>query len=489
MASLTAASVPQIADSRSGANLDRGEQPATAAELLAAAKDLYRRRQLPLALRVVDQALAREPSNVEAWNAKGVFLRDLGQTTKSIACYQQALKLNHASGEIWSNLGNSLKDLKQLDRAVVAHHQAVKLRPDNALAWHNLGITLVAANRVDEALTAFNRALLIRPGDAHMRWDRGLTLLQRGDLAAGWVDYEARFENGLLPNRPFPGQRWALQPYRNQRLLVTAEQGFGDTIWAARFLERTKALGGQLILECQKELKPLLEPLGFVDEFINKGAPLPATDWHSSICSLPGLFTPSLAQVSGLPYLAAKSGGMDHLRPLLARAEGRLRVGIVWSGSTTFKANADRAVSMAPFIRAFAMPGVQLFSLQKGPPAAEIGRNPGAPIIDLAPLLGDFADTAAAIEAMDLIIMTDSAVAHLAGAMGKPVWLLLPFASYWVWPRGNDRTPWYQSIRLIRQARVGDWSSVFSRTSTDLARLVAANAGNRPQSTTATATP
>lgn len=157
--------------------------------------------------------------------------------------------------------------------------------------------------------------------------------------------------------------------------------------------------------------------------------------------------------------------------------------------ATHLKANADRAVPMAPFIRAFAMPGVQLFSLQKGPPAAEIGRNPGAPIIDLAPLLGDFADTAAAMEAMDLIIMTDSTVAHLAGAMGKPVWLLLPFASYRLWPRGTERTPWYKSIRLIRQAGAGDWGSAFSRASTDLARLVSAKAESRQSTATAAASP
>ncbi len=254
-----------------------------------------------------------------------------------------------------------------------------------------------------------------------------------------------------------PGQRWLGQRYGGKRLVITSEQGFGDTIWAARFLPRVKALGGELVMECQRELIPLLSNMGVVDRFIPRGETLPSADWHCSICSLPGLFTPDKASISGTAYLTAPTTPHERLAPLLVEANGRMRVGIVWSGRTTFGLNADRAVGLDRFLRAFSLPGIHLFSLQKGPPAVEVHSRKDARLTDLSPALQDFADTAAAVAAMDLIIMTDSAVAHLAGALGKKVWLLVGRPGYWLWQSDRTDSPWYASMRLFRQRVPSDW--------------------------------
>ena len=294
------------------------------------------------------------------------------------------------------------------------------------------------------------------------------------------MDYEARFENGLLPRSSLPGRRWTGQGFARQSLVITAEQGFGDAIWAARFLPRVKALGGEVVMECQRELVPLLAGLGAVDRFVPKGMALPPADWHCSICSLPGLFTASAAEINGEAYLEAGRQPSPALSRRLGEAGTRMRVGIVWSGSTTFKGNDDRAVGLDRFLSAFSLPGAHLFSLQKGPPAAELKARADARITDLGTALGDFADTAAAVDAIDLIIMTDSAVAHLAGALGKPVWVLLARPAYWLWQDDRADGPWYSSMRLFRQESPGGWASVFDQAAAALLDTLSRFAGAPP---------
>ncbi|MBF0561229.1 MAG: hypothetical protein HQL37_04245 [Alphaproteobacteria bacterium] len=200
---------------------------------------------------------------------------------------------------------------------------------------------------------------------------------------------------------------------------------------------------------------------------------IPGPPHHCPVCSVPGLFSPDLGSIPAAPYLSVPAGRAAKLRPLIERAENRLRVGIVWSGSTTFKANQDRATPLRAFLDAFALPGVQLYSLQKGPPEAKLRALPaGASIIDLAPVLADFADTAAAIAQLDLVIMTDSAVAHLAGAMGRPVYVLLGHVAYWLWLLDRTDSPWYPSVRLFRPRGEGDWAYVFDSAATALLAMV-----------------
>jgi hypothetical protein len=295
-----------------------------------------------------------------------------------------------------------------------------------------------------------------------------LNHLRLGNYAEGWKDYEARLETGALPDRNPPGKPWHGENYAGQKLLVVSEQGYGDTIWASRYLGRVKALGGELIVECRKEMVPLIESMGVADKVIAKGSPFPAADWHINICSIPGLFVKTAADISGAPYIKAPADRLEKARAAIGDAKGKLKVGIVWSGSTTFKGNHDRAVPLRMFLDAFAMPGVQLYSLQKGPPAAELKALKRSPIIDLAPILNDFADGAAVVSELDLIIMTDSAVAHLAGALGKPVWVLLNYAPYWMWGDGREGGQWYNSTLFFRQRTWNEWTSIFDKSSTRL---------------------
>jgi Glycosyltransferase family 9 (heptosyltransferase) len=280
-----------------------------------------------------------------------------------------------------------------------------------------------------------------------------------GAMPSGIAPY--LLETGALPERNAPGVIWRGEGYAGRTLLIVSEQGYGDTIWASRYLARVKALGGTLIVEARKDMVPLIQSMGVADRVIAKGSPFPAADLHINICSLPGLFVKTAADISGTPYIKAPADRQAKARAAIGDAGGKLKVGIVWSGSTTFKGNHDRAVPLRMFLDAFAMPGVQLYSLQKGPPAAELKAAKHAPVIDLAPALDDFADAAAVVAELDLVIMTDSAVAHLTGALGKPVWVLLNYAPYWMWGEGKNGTKWYGSMSFSQQKNWGDWRGTF----------------------------
>jgi Tfp pilus assembly protein PilF len=443
-----------------------------ASELFRRAEQHYRAKQHGEAAVLALQIVALNPRDANVWNACGVFLRAAGRAAEAVWCYRKSLSLAPQGSAAWSNLGNAFADLKQIGAALECHQRALTLAPNGAAFHHNFGIALSLANRTVEAIRAYDVSLKLATSNAQVLWDRGRAHLQLGDYGSGWEGYEARLRTGDLPERNPPGQLWGGESYAGKRLLLVSEQGFGDAIWVARYLPRVKALGGELIVECRSELIPLFQGLGCIDRLVPKRDPLPDADLHAYLCSVPGLFTRDLASIPAEPYMQAPADRLAKFAPALARAGEQLKVGIVWSGSTTFKANHDRAVPLRCFLEAFALPGVQLYSLQKGPPEKELSATPrAASIIDLAPLMKDFADTAAAISQLDLVIMTDSAVAHLAGALDKPVWVLLGFVAHWLWLAKRDDSPWYPSMRFFRARSWGDWASVFDAAATELMKL------------------
>jgi Flp pilus assembly protein TadD len=418
------------------------------------------------------EAIARDPKNGDLRNARGVMFAAMGRHRDAIWCYRDAIACNANPPSVWTNLGNALTRLKYLKSAVYCHERAIALSQSNALLYHNLGTALAEAGRHGEAVVAFNRAIEANPEYNIARWDRARSYLYLGNYRQGWVDYEARRITGQLPKRELPGVYWDGQPYPGKSLLLTVEQGFGDTLWVARYFQLVKALGGTLTIECQRELIPLMQEIGAADHFVARGDSLPAADFHCYLCSLPGLFSPDMGSIPGHLYLSPPRDRIESFPDHFTRAAGKLKIGIVWSGSTTFKKNHERAQPLIRFFQAFAVPGVQLYSLQMGPPRDQLLDLPrGGPIIDLAPFLRDFADTAAAIAKLDLIIMTDSSVAHLAGAMGKPVWLLLGYVAHWLWLLERSDSPWYPSIRLFRPRVDGDWDYVFDMASLELLNL------------------
>lgn len=445
----------------------------SSAESFAEAARLHGAGKFAEAEVLLRAAVARDPANGDLRNARGVMFAAMGRHLDALWCYRDAIAYSPDAPGIWTNLGNALTQLKHLKSAIACHQRAIALSDGKgSLLYHNLGTSHAEAGQHGEAVLAFTRALEIKP-DYHMaRWDRARSYLYLGNYRQGWADYEVRQITGQLPKRKLPGEKWDGRPYAGKRLVLLVEQGFGDTLWVARYLPRVKALGGELVVECQSEVLPLIAAMGIADRLVARGTSLPSADLYCYLCSLPGLFSPDAASIPTAPYLSPPRERLAKFAPLFKQAEGRLKVGIVWSGSVTFKKNHERAQPLMRFFQAFALPGVQLYGLQKGPRLGELKSLPrGGPIIDLDPYLQDFADTAAAIAQLDLIIMTDSATAHLAGAMGKPVWVLLGYVAHWLWLLERSDSVWYPSMRLFRPRAEGDWSYVFDSASVELMML------------------
>ena len=421
----------------------------------------------------------RDVSLSQALNALGVMMRVQHRYPEAIALYERALQLDDKNAGVFSNLGNALKDAHELDGSIEAHRRALAISPNDAKINHNLGVSLVQAGRFAEGIAAYDKALSITPDFPDAAWDRARALLYLGDFKRGWPAYEARWDLAEQRGRKRPGTPWRGENFAGKRLFIYGEQGFGDSIQCMRYLPLMKARGGTVIFECQPALMPLADGLG-ADELVPRvpGTPPPQYDLILPLLSLPAIFTPDLASIPAeVPYIRTPPGRAAKFDEVFARAGSKLKVGIVWSGSITFKGNRDRALRLATFLRHFTLPNVQLYSLQKGQPEVELRLAPkDAPIIDLAPLLGDFADTAAAIDGLDLVLMTDSAVAHLAGAMNRPVWVLISFVAHWLWLAEREDSPWYPSMRFFRQVRPGEWGPAM-----DLARaeLEAVAAGDR----------
>jgi Flp pilus assembly protein TadD len=422
---------------------------------------------------ILRDAITLDPVNVNLRNARGVMFAAMDRHLDAVWCYRDALACDGAAIGVWTNLGNALTQLNHLSSAIFCHRRAIALSGGgDALLHHNLGTSLAEAGEHGEAVISFTNALKVNSSYHSARWDRGLSYLYLGNYAQGWPDYEIRKVTGQLPVRELSGKEWDGKPYAGKRLIVISEQGFGDMLWAARYFARVKALGGELIIECRPELLPLIAHMGVADQLVARGSPLPPADLHCYLCSLPGFFTPALNSIPARPYLAPPPDRLERFSRLIPKVSGQLNVGIVWSGSVTFGKNHRRAQRLLSFFQACALPRVQLYSLQKGEPVRELTSLPrGGPIVDLSPHLNDFADTAAAVDRLDLVVMTDSAVAHLTGALGKPIWVLLGHSAHWLWLLDRMDSPWYPSMRFFRPKAEGDWDHVFDIVSAELMML------------------
>jgi len=422
------------------------------------------------ALTLQRNALRLNPLDPSLWNNIGIFLRELKHFHAAEGCYRRGLDCGGgADAGLHTNLGNVLNDLDSSDDAVACHELALTIKADSLLTLQNLGVALRGAGRHAEAAQVYDRLLEKSPDNYSAQWDRSQSLLALGRFSEGWRDYESRWKMKEAGPYPRKGPRWDGKPFSGKTLLLIAEQGFGDTLLASRFLPQVKAMGGRVLLECQPELMRLIGKNNWVDGMFAKGTTLPEPyDFQLTMMSLPGLFVPDAKAIPQQPYLKADPAGHTMFANLLQKKKGQLNVGIVWSGSVTFKGNAYRAVQLEQFLRFAAVPEVRLFSLQKGPPHEELKKlGLQSMVTDLSPLLLDFECTAAALEMLDLVIMTDSATAHLAGALGCPVWVLLGSRPYWLWGSGES-TLWYSSMRLFKQRKVGDWEELFDRMEQEL---------------------
>ncbi|MBF0326317.1 MAG: tetratricopeptide repeat protein [Alphaproteobacteria bacterium] len=402
------------------------------------------------------RALAMVPTMAVARINLGLTLARTGRQAEAEAALRQAAADDPRSDAHY-NLGCMLSASGCLDMAVGAFQAQLATVPHHALSANNLGVALRGLNRVSEAETVLRRALALAPDSAEARFNLALTLLVGGQLTAGWPEYEARWglkawaTVGLMRARP----QWRGQPAEGQRILIHAEQGLGDTIQFVRYVPRVAALGAKVVLEVQPELVTLLQGLLPFAEIIGRGTPC---DYHlhCPLLSLPGIFQTNLDTIPAeRPYVTADPARIEPWRRRLASQRGR-RVGLVWAGSADNTNDRNRSLSLAALAPLLNRPGIRWFSLQKG--RAEAAGDPR--LIDLGPDLTDFAETAALVSLLDLVITVDTSVAHLAGAMGKDVRVMLPFAPDWRWLLDRTDSPWYPTMRLFRQPASGDWDSV-----------------------------
>lgn len=368
---------------------------------------------------------------------------------------------------VLSNLGNVLKDVDRLDEAIDAHTAALELESHNLQTRLNLAIALQENRQFETALAHVDLCLKAQPDNPHFRFERAQILLHLGWFAEGWVDYEARWETGDLPKLNADCPRWQGEPLDGQRLLLIAEQGYGDTIFASRYIPLVAERGAQITLACKPELHRLFQSLPIermidpakANEHLPQNGqchPSRGYDYHCPLMSLMGIFETDRDTIPPPAKLHVPTEARESFRFL--EKDTSYKVGVVWSGSTTFKNNRKRAARLADLMPLTEVPNVQLYSLQKGPPLKELTETGAMPLIhDLSRFLGDFADTAAAVTAMDAIVMTDSSVAHLAGSLNVPVYNLLNQQPYWLYGLEGEGCPWYPSMTLLRQSVVGSW--------------------------------
>jgi tetratricopeptide (TPR) repeat protein len=410
------------------------------------------------------KALALTADYPEAHSNLGVALTDQGRLDEAIASFRRALNLRPDFAEAHYNLGNTLRRHGNFDEAAASYKRALSLKPDFVDAHYNLGEALQDDCRFEEALASYDKALALMPDRVDARWNRAVALLTLGRYAEGWREHEWRWRRSETPPRNYMQPLWRGEPLDNRAILLHAEQGMGDIVQFLRYAPLVAARGGRVTLQAPAAVARLARAsLGDRAQVVVEGDALPAFDLHCPLLSLPLAFATTLDTIPGdTPYLSADPAAAALWRERLGEGAG-LKVGLVWAGNPRHKNDHNRSIAFDRLAPLFGAEGVRWFSLQVGERRADLARLPTGTIADLSDGLVDLADTAAAISALDLVIAVDTAVAHLAGALAKPVWLLVPLAPDWRWLIGRDDSPYYPTARLFRQPARGDWDSVASR--------------------------
>lgn len=424
---------------------------------------LHQAAKLDEALKYYTQVIHFDPTFADAYNNMAVALRKQGRFDVALTCYKRSLSYRPDHAATYSNMGNVLNDLDRLEESIAAHSKAVELRPDEVLYLYNAGLVLRDAGKCTEAIAYFDKVLNLDPDYKNCRWDRALTYLLDGQFEKGFADYDARWKLDRSPPRTFPHPRWNGEALNGKTLFIHREQGFGDAIQFVRLIVEIKhKFNPTIILECQPELIDLFQQIDAIDQLIPSGQMPPAFDFWIPFMSLGHILQLNETTIPRqVPYLHA---GNTTRTPLPEVSRHDLNIGIVWAGSPTHQNDRRRTTTIERFLPLANQGNTSLYSLQKGPAHTQL-ENTGATclILDVGKDLKTFADSAAMIDQLDLIISVDTSVAHLAGAMGKEVWLLLPYTPDWRWMWRRTDSPWYPTMRLFRQDQPGDWDSCFRK--------------------------
>jgi len=391
---------------------------------------------------------------------------------RAIEAYRQALAIDPNLAEFENSLGIALKMLGKFDEAVAAYRRALALKPNYVEAHSNLGSALQGQGKLTEALAAYHRAESIDPGYTEAHYNESIAQLLLGNFAVGWGKYECRKREA----RTFARPEWRGEtPLAGKSILLYAEQGLGDTLQFVRYVPLVAERGATIYLEVQSSLKALLSPFPHVKATYGKGDALPDFDVCCPLLSLPFVFGTQLDSIPAtVPYLHAPAESVARWRAVLAPVKTP-RVGVVWAGNPFHKNDRHRSIPLEQFQAIFDEPGVRFVGLQKLLKKTDeplLARRPE--VVNLSPEIKNFADTAAIIAELDLVITVDTSVAHLSGALGKPTWVLLPLAPDWRWLLHRDNSPWYPTARLFRQPAMHDWDSVLQRVRTELQQFAAA---------------
>jgi Flp pilus assembly protein TadD len=432
---------------------------------------LHRRGDSEAALPIYREVLAQQPDNPVAQHFLGVIYYQHGDLDEALPLLERAVALRHDEPEFHNNLGLALVAADREREAIAEYREALKLKADHAAAWNNLGIALQACNEVHPAIDAFRHSLALEPGFKHARWNLALSLLLDGQFEEGWREYEVRLELPELgaEEHRFPGRRWDGVASPGMRLLLSIEQGLGDTVQFARYSAFLAARGIRCVVRCPKALAPLLSTIPGVAEVSLESEPLPEYDAHVALLSLPRILATAAHGIpAAVPYLGVSATRRAAARTALEGHGAPPRVGVCWAGNPAHGNDRKRSIPLSVLSEFFAVRGITWISLQAGQAKRQLRETPAAQ--SMVPLAKgtELADTTALIAELDLVISVDTGIAHLAGALAKPVWILLPFAPDWRWQLGRDDSPWYPTARLLRQSRPRDWASVVTRIVAEL---------------------
>lgn len=425
------------------------------------------------ALTSFDRAIALKPDYADAYSNKGNSLSALRRFGEAKDFFDKALSINPNLAEAWTGRGNLLFDLDDYAGAAFAFDRALAVNPKLGLAWLGRGNLLSSRNRRDEALRSFAIAEESEPELAEAHFAEACCRLKFGDTAQGWVKYEWRWKTkavrGASPD--FGKPLWLGDaPIAGKTILLHAEQGFGDTIQFCRFVERIADAGARVVLEVQPPLKSLLRSLKGVDEIVGHGEPLPAFDFHCPLGSLPLALRVTAKQIRPGPYLSVSHASAAAWRQRLASTRAP-RIGLAWAGNPRFRGDHSRSIGLARILPLAKAIDAQFISLQKGLGPGDEAILSENGIISCGESLESFLDTAELIACLDLIVSSDTSIVHLAGALGRQVWILLQHAADWRWLVDRTDSPWYASAKLFRQRSPGDWNSVVDQVVRELQKM------------------
>jgi tetratricopeptide (TPR) repeat protein len=435
---------------------------------------LHDLKQFDRALEAYDRALALASDHLETLTNRGVLLHDLARYDEALASHDRAIAAQPDHAAALDNRGVTLRKLGRLGEALASHDSALAAQPDYAEALVNRGVTLYDLKRFDEALASYDRAIALRPDHADAHFLNGLASLVTGDLPRGWVEYQWRRKAaiaGITP-RDFPQPLWlGDEDIAGKTILLHSEQGFGDSIQFCRYAPLVAARGARVILEVEAPLRQLMTSLAGTAAIVAKGSPLPDFDLQCPLPSLPLAFKTTTDTIpSSVSYLRAPKQAMAHWAASLG-AKRALRIGLAWAGNPKHVRDGERSMRLRDLSPLLDI-GATFVSLQKEVRAGDAEILAKCGMLRFGERLGDFSDTAGLISQLDLVIAVDTGVAHLAGALGKPVWILLTHAPDWRWLLDREDSPWYPSARLFRQSGTREWGSVIARVADALVEFV-----------------